>query len=105
MSKITDARPWQPFETAPKDGSKFLICVYIENKDGRNEMFIDFGRYTRPWINGSHADAELKKIEATLPMRFEGPSSYLWAPETKAVVMYWMPLPVMPAVVSKMSED
>lgn len=84
---------WQPIETAPKDGSTFLICCA---GDGRFEGFgsYEVGRYD-PYMTQEFEEVEgglFKKV-----MR----SSYDWSGFNNFhSATHWIPLPAPPALLA-----
>lgn len=67
-AKIAEAVKWQPIETAPKDGTRILLC-------GKNGKIAD-SHYGQPdgWAN---------------------PRCFIW-PYVNANPTHWMPLPKPP---------
>ena len=78
---------WQPIETAPKDGTKILVCL---KDDPRRPLDEDQwrDRITTAYFN--------REFPGDPGDWFLAVPSYAWAHDDKCVPTDWMPLPDHP---------
>jgi hypothetical protein len=86
---------WQPIDTAPTDGRRFLVfatgeCSIGPAKNKFSGVFVAW--YSQPSIIGSTRDERLAAIEKTLPPYL----SIDCGSFSKAEAKHWMPFPDPP---------